>query len=177
MSLENIFYLSQSIASVAVVGSLIYLALQVRYAERSQRGIMQQGRADRTSSAALALADPELARVWSKGLSGDEELTPVEFMQWMLLCRASFLSGEDSLLQHKAGLLSPSAFKSYAAGARFYMANPGMRAAWKLSRAQFGSEFRSFGDSLVNEPLATRGVDMLSEWKTLVQADKNAATP
>jgi hypothetical protein len=47
MTLEQIFYLSQSIASVAVVGSLIYLGLQVRGAERSQRAIMQQGRADR----------------------------------------------------------------------------------------------------------------------------------
>jgi hypothetical protein len=49
MTLEQIFYLSQSVASVAVVGSLIYLGLQVRSAERSQRAIMQQGRADRAS--------------------------------------------------------------------------------------------------------------------------------
>ena len=47
MTLEQIFYLSQSVASIAVVGSLIYLGLQVRSAERSQRAIMQQGRADR----------------------------------------------------------------------------------------------------------------------------------
>jgi len=47
MTLEQIFYLSQSVASVAVVGSLIYLGLQVRSAECSQRAIMQQGRADR----------------------------------------------------------------------------------------------------------------------------------
>lgn len=46
MTLEQIFYLSQSVASVAVVGSLIYLGLQVRSAERSQRSIMQQGRED-----------------------------------------------------------------------------------------------------------------------------------
>jgi hypothetical protein len=43
MTLERIYYLSQSIASIAVVCSLIYLALQVRHAERSQRGVMQQG--------------------------------------------------------------------------------------------------------------------------------------
>jgi hypothetical protein len=52
MTLEQIFYLSQSVASVAVVGSLIYLGLQVRSAERSQRAIMQQGRPDRASNAA-----------------------------------------------------------------------------------------------------------------------------
>lgn len=72
MTLEQIFYLSQSIASVAVVGSLIYLGLQVRSAERSQRAIMQQGRADRASNAALAIASPELARVFQSGVAGDK---------------------------------------------------------------------------------------------------------
>jgi len=36
MTLEEIFYASQSVASIAVVGSLIYLGLQVRAADRSQ---------------------------------------------------------------------------------------------------------------------------------------------
>jgi hypothetical protein len=62
MSLEHIFYLSQSI--VAVIASLLYLAQQVRQAERVQRATMQQGRADRTSQASLATANPELARVF-----------------------------------------------------------------------------------------------------------------
>ena len=71
MTLEETFYLSQTIASVAVVGSLIYLGLQVRYAERAQRGIMQQDRADRTSHAALTLAQGGLASIWHRGAAGD----------------------------------------------------------------------------------------------------------
>ena len=131
MSLETIFYISQSVASVAVVGSLIYLALQVRSAERSQRAIMQQGRADRASQGAISIANPELARVFYKGTAGKTELTREEFTQWMMICRALFLSGEDSFLQYKAGQLDQMAFDSYLAGVRFYMASPGMRAAWR----------------------------------------------
>jgi hypothetical protein len=67
MSLEQIFYLSQTIASVAVVGSLVYLGLQVRAGDRNQRALMQQGRAARASQASLATARPELARIWRKG--------------------------------------------------------------------------------------------------------------
>ena len=100
MSLEDIFYLSQSVASVAVVGSLIYLGLQVRSSGRSQRAIMQQGRADRASQAAITLASPELVHVFHKGLAGHADLTREEFMQWMMICRALFLSGEDSFLQY-----------------------------------------------------------------------------
>src|SRR6476661_1262645 len=157
MSLEQIFYLSQTVASVAVVGSLVYLGLQVRAGDRNQRALMQQGRAVRASQASLATASPELARIWRKGLAGDSDFTQDEFSQWMLLCRASLLSGEDSFLQHKAGLLDKAAFDSYEAGARFFLASPGLRVAWKLIRLQFGNDFRTFCDALVaTTPVATK---------------------
>jgi hypothetical protein len=81
MTLEEIFYASQSVASIAVVGSLIYLGLQVRGADRSQRAIMQQGRADRASKASLTVAGTELARIWEKGMAGDPTLTREEVTQ------------------------------------------------------------------------------------------------
>ena len=96
MSLEQVFYLSQSLASIAVVGSLIYLGLQVRGADRSQRAIMQQGRADRASNASLTMANGELAHVWQRGMDADptmtrEEVTAVHvgiYAEWQKLVRA-----------------------------------------------------------------------------------------
>jgi hypothetical protein len=174
MTLEQIFYLSQSVASVAVVGSLIYLGLQVRSADRSQRAIMQQGRADRASNAALAIASPELARVFQKGVAGDPTLTRDELTQWMMVCRALFLSGEDSLLQYKAGQLDRRAYDSYVAGARFWMASAGMRAAWKLSAGQFGSEFREFGNSLLAQVPEAQVADAYSEWQRHLKSESPA---
>ncbi|MGD0189562.1 MAG: hypothetical protein ABSD74_02355 [Rhizomicrobium sp.] len=176
MTLEDIFYVSQSIASVAVVGSLIYVGLQVRQAERSQRGLMQQARADRTSTNSITVADPVLSRIWLKGMAGDADLTAVEFTQWMLICRSAFLSGEDSILQYKAGLLSKETYDTYVAGVRHFMATPGFRAGWKLSRMQFGPEFRDFTDSILNEIAPATSVDALSEWNALVLAEKAAVS-
>jgi hypothetical protein len=171
MSLEHIFYLSQSIAAVAVIASLLYLAQQVRQAERVQRATMQQGRADRTSQASLATANPELARVFQKGAAGDTELTREEFTQWMLMCRALFLSGEDSFLQHEAGMLSDAAFNSYVAGVKFYLSMPGMRAAWKLSEGQFGSEFRAFGNAMLAQTQCSQDADAYSQWRKLLGSE------
>jgi hypothetical protein len=166
MSLEHIFYVSQSIAAVAVIASLLYLAQQVRQAERVQRATMQQGRADRTTQASLAVASSELARVLQKGMAGDTELTREEFTQWMWMCRALFLSGEDSFLQHEAGMLSDAAFDSYVAGVKFYFSMPGMRAAWKLIESQFGSNFRSFGSAMPAQTKATsQKADAYDEWR------------
>ena len=171
MSLEQVFYLSQSLASIAVVGSLIYLGLQVRGADRSQRAIMQQGRADRASNASLTIANGELARVWQRGMDADPTMTREEVTQWLLVSRSAFLSGEDSFLQHKAGTLDPAAFDSYCAGVRTYMSYPGFRAAWKLSAAQFGKEFRAFVDAQVAATQTAFHVDIYAEWQKLVQAE------
>ena len=174
MSLEDIFYLSQSVASVAVVGSLIYLGLQVRSTERSQRAIMQQGRADRASRAAITLASPELVHVFHKGLAGHADLTREEFMQWMMICRAAFLSAEDSFLQHQDGQLDRKAFDSYVASVCFYMKSPGMRAAWKLSAGQFGSDFGDFVTALVEQTPVAQGPDAYAQWQQLVRAEGSA---
>ena len=168
MSLEHIFYVSQSIAAVAVIGSLLYLAQQVRQAERVQRATMQQGRADRTSQASLTLASSELVRVFQKGISGSADLTREEFTQWLWICRALFLSGEDSFLQHEAGMLSDAAFDSYVAGVNFYFSMPGMRAAWKLLESQFGSDFRAFGNSMLARAATSQNSDAYAEWQKLL---------
>ncbi len=175
MTLETIFYASQIVASVAVVGSLIYVGLQVRYAERSQRGLMQQARADRVSQASLTVADPALARIWMKGGAGDGDLTPIELTQWMVLARAAFLSGEDTVLQYRAGLMARETYETYVAGVRFYMAQPGFRVAWRLSRMQFGPEFRAFADSILKEVPVSEPADALAQWNALVAAEKGGA--
>lgn len=175
MTLEEIFYASQSIASIAVVGSLIYLGLQVRGADRSQRAIMQQGRADRASKASLAVAGAQLAQVWEKGMAADPTLTREEVAQWLLLCRAAFLSGEDSFLQHRAGTLDPAAFDSYCAGVRAYMSRAGFRAAWKISAAQFGKDFREFVETQITAAPISPNVDTYSLWQNALQAQKDGS--
>jgi hypothetical protein len=170
MSLEQISYLSQIIASVAVVGSLLYLAQQVRQAERNQRAMIQQGRADRTSAAALLVASPELATVFRKGVNG-EPLTREEFNQFLMLARGMLLSGEDSYLQHKVGLLDERAFDSWLASARVFMAAPGLRAMWRLTSHHYSREFREFSEkNIVNQPIAT-GADAYAAWQQQVQAE------
>ena len=82
-------------------------------------------------------------------MEGDPTLTREEVTQWLLMCRAAFLSGEDSFLQYQAGALDQAAFDSYCAGIRSFMSRAGFRAAWKLSAAQYGKHFREFVDAQV----------------------------
>jgi hypothetical protein len=176
MTLEQVFFVSQSIAAAAVVPSILYLAREVRQSERVQRATMQLGRADRASQASLTMATAELAQIWQKALSPKPDLTQEEFAQWALMCRASFLSGEDSYLQHKAGLLDEVAWSSYVAGVHFYLASPGMRAMWKVSSKQFGADFRTFVDDILAKVPVSCPADSYLAWQEQLRSETQQAT-
>lgn len=167
MSLEQIFYISQSVAAVAVVASIVYLALQVRQSERIQRAMVQQGRADRASHRAMIMASPDLAEVVQRGMAGNKELTREEFNQWTLICRSLFITVEDSFMQHKSGLLDDVAFHSFEAGTRTFFSSPGLRASWQLASGQYGKETRQFIDSIIKLSPVARPTDAFAEWLKL----------
>jgi hypothetical protein len=174
MSLEQIFYVSQSVAAIAVVASIVYLAQQVRQSERIQRAMVQQGRADRASHRSIIMASRELARVVQKGMVGSKELTREEFDQWTLICRSLFITVEDSFMQRKAGLLDDVAFHSFEAGTSTFFSSPGLRASWQLASGQYGKETRQFIDSMIKRSPPPRTTDAYSEWLRLVQTQETA---
>jgi hypothetical protein len=76
--------------------------------------------------------------------------------------------------QHTAGTLEQAAFDSYCAGVRTYMSFPGFRAAWKLSAAQFGKEFRAFVDAHIAVTPLAPDVDLYTEWQRVVHSELGA---
>ncbi len=172
MGLTEIATIASIVSSAAVALSLVYVAMQVRQAERNQRGLMQQGRADRVGAANIQLATSELASVWIKGMQAPETLASEELERFIILCRAAFISGEDSFLQHKAGLLDEAAFRSYAAGVRGQLSGSrGMRVAWRMLSGQFGLEFVAFVDSALSQATHEVPSDRLARWRQLLEED------
>jgi hypothetical protein len=171
MSLSDLASLGSFVSGVAVLVSLIYLALQVRQAERNQRGLMQQGRAERVADHTLRMAEPGLAEVYWKGVNKPEDLSIAELDRFVSICRASFLSAEDSVLQHKAGLLDEASYRAFLAGWRFVAALPGICAAWQITSQLYGSDFSTVMDELTREALPSRSDDeRLGLWKAAVRS-------
>jgi hypothetical protein len=174
MGLSDLASVGSFVSGVAVLVSLIYLALQVRQAERNQRALMQQGRANRVSDSCMRMAEPGLSLIFSKGRDGDESLTLEQLDQYMNICRAAFLSGEDSFLHHLTGQLDEAAYRSFVTGIRSLFRMPGVRAAWRLSSHQYGDEFVQFMDGLMKETRAAAESDRLGQWIEAVQSEKSA---
>jgi hypothetical protein len=175
LTLSDVASLAGIVSSAAVALSLVYVAIQVRQAEKNQRALMQQGRADRAWEGAFRVADPALSVVFYKGLRTPAELSADELDQFISICRAAFLSSEDSFLQHKSGLLDRTAYASFVTGLRGYVtAGPGLRAAWRLTAAQFGAEYVAFMDDIVSSTPHAAETDRLARWKEVVRSDQGA---
>ena len=158
------------VSSAALTISLIYVALQVRQAEKNQRGLMQQGRANRLDALLLNMAEPQLATVWLKGSQTPADFSALELEQFLLICRAVFLSAEDSFLQHKAGLLDDAAFRSFSLGARGQlMGSLGARAAWRLLAHQFGPEFVAFMEEQLAHAAALEAPNHNEQWSAALK--------
>jgi hypothetical protein len=106
MSLSDLASLGSFVSGLAVLISLIYLAIQVQQAEQNQKAQIQQGRAARLVDLQLRLADSANAEIYVRGMNGEafEAATDVQRFRGLIL--ASLYSMEDTFLQHKAGLLA-----------------------------------------------------------------------
>jgi hypothetical protein len=156
--------------------SLIYLALQVRQTERNQQISIRHSRVSRTVELHLALADPAVADAWLHGSGSPQEITRTEVSQFIHLCRAHFFHFEDSFYQREEGLLNDDAFETVVAGARMLARSPGLRAAWKIARRNFGGRFLDFMDGVVAKSAAEPPVDLsLEAWKVAFASEASAA--
>jgi hypothetical protein len=172
MSLSALASLGSFVSGFSVLISLIYLGLQVRQTERNQEISIRHSRVSRTVDLHLALADPAVANAWFHGSANPQQLTQIELSQFINLCRAHFFHFEDSFYQREEGLLNDDAFETVVAGARLLTRSPGIRAAWKLARANFGGPFLKFMDGVVAESAAEPPVDLSVEaWKAAFAAE------
>ena len=172
MSLSDLASLASVVSGFAVLISLIYLALQVRQTERNQQISIRHSRVSRTVDLHLALADPAVADAWLHGLRSPQDITQTEVSQFINLCRAHFFHFEDSFYQREEGLLNDDAFETVVAGARLLARSPGVRAAWRIARPNFGGRFLTFMDGVVDGSAVHPPLDLsLEAWKAAYASD------
>jgi len=164
MSLSDLASLGSFVSGVAVLISLIYLALQVRQAEKNQQSLMQQGQATRVCDMLLRYAEPELARIYGKGMAG-EDLTEVELVQFSSVLRAQLIARQDTFLQHERRLTPEPAFYTLRLTTQDAMRAPGARAMWRNVRHMYGPSFRAFIDEAIQGPASPPVSNDLELWK------------
>jgi hypothetical protein len=169
MSLEEISFLSQIIAAVAIAISLVFVAVQLNQAEVTQRAMMHQARTQRGMDMALRSADSHLVQAMGHIIQLDMNTSPAHFVQMSSLIRAMVLNLADVAWQHKAGLLDKRTLDNTAAPLRGLFAFQGLRAVWLMNRASFAGEIADTFNSLVIEgvPVQTQAADPIAAWRAI----------
>ena len=164
MSLSDLASLGSFVSGVAVLVSLIYLALQVRQAEKNQRAAIRQGRADRTAAIVLAAANPGLAEDLVRAIIGAPDLTQKQLFQFGRYCFAMLNNYEDNFSQNRDGLLTDSAFATVVSTMEQAFRLPSFRVQWKRLRGSFEGEFAEFLDRLIARTPVEQPSFNVAEW-------------
>ncbi|HEY1710814.1 MAG TPA: hypothetical protein VGG10_21280 [Rhizomicrobium sp.] len=166
MTLSDIANIGDFLSAIAVMISLIYLALQVRQAEKSQRSIANQGVATRSTEIVRWSAEPHISALRTRVIAGDTDFTAQEIMQLSFILRVSLLAVQDSYLQHNAGLTDDITFNSAVGGVMSLLASPVYRALWLRTRSYYSVETQAYIDRLIAETPLVEPVDIVSRFRS-----------
>lgn len=150
MTLENIYYVGQTIAVFAILGTLIILVIQMRQANRLARSTANQFQIDAMKSGAKMFVDaPDLMDVCLRGNKAPQDLSGTEFGQYVVMRMTLWRTWEGMHQQHLAGMVDPELWEAHLMQAKIALAEPGARAVWALTRPVFTKTFQQFYEAMM----------------------------
>ena len=155
MNWDAIGAVGEVLGAVAVVVSLLYLAIQMRSQSRETRlSTINNSLAEWNSLLALVANSPELADIWNRGLK-NETLPEEEEVRFRAFANSYFRVIEGLYLQHLEGRLDDRIWKGVGNGATAMLAASGLRRFWGHRKEWYCPEFREFVESAFNTSEST----------------------
>jgi hypothetical protein len=147
MTLESMFYLSQTVAAFAIVGSLLFVGMEVRNSNRESRHrtIEEMIQNYRDTRSAVIL-NPEVAANWIAGLHNFSALTPVDKVRFLVHATNFFSTHESVFLHYRDGRMDRELYEPQQRYLTEFFGYPGLKAAWDSRRNYFHSAFREMVD-------------------------------
>ena len=136
------------IGAVAVVGSLIYLATQIRAQIRESRIAAIRETTANLMDGYTPLQEPHLADVWTRGSKDYESLTESEKVQFIAFVNRYLLALQSAFYQASDGHLDKRLWTGIAAHVGAVISTPGVRQMWPLRKHSYSEDFRAFLESV-----------------------------
>ena len=135
------------VGGIAVIVTLIYLAVQVRQNTRSTRlASMQSAMLAAQNIGMLPAQDRDLARVVRVGLATPDELDDDELQQFRYFLMSMLRVHEDMFVQHRAGVVDDETWMARSSSLRTIFSMPGGWKVWDASTA-YREDFRTWMQS------------------------------
>ena len=151
-NLESLASLGEIVGAIAVVVSLLYLAVQVRQNTRAQRLENASRILDRTASMQGALSrDSAMSVLFSKGVSDPSKLTPQERIQFTWAMYEFFGALEFMYLAANENSIPEEIWQRWSSAAAWWLTFPGVQAWWNARPIPFADSFSSYIESLLDD--------------------------
>jgi hypothetical protein len=150
VTLENTFYLSQTFAALAIVGSLLFVGMEVRSSNQVNRHrIIEELLADYRAVKMGCATNADVARAWLSGLRDFAALDPVDKVRFSLTADLFFQTHQSLYLHYRDGRMGGELYEPARLNMTDFLGYPGLQAVWDLRRHHFHSAFRSMVDDTV----------------------------
>lgn len=140
--------LAEIIGAVAVVISLVYLAIQVR---QNTAAVAAQAAHDALAAVRELnqhlMANPPMARIWRIGQEDPSALAEAERDQFAHIVFTFFKTAEAVHAQFIKGTLDPDTWQAWERAFMTWGKSPGFAAYWSLRKRLFTPAFRALYDS------------------------------
>lgn len=150
MTLDQLAIVSQIVAAVGVIGSLIFVGLQVHQSNRMMRASAIRHHAERIQSVSKAIFEsPDLANIWLQGGQDIDTLSPAERVRFINFYVYILRIWEQLHLQKEAGSMDQQMWQANVTILRDIHTMSGAAAAWRLRRHLFSRRFQKFYEGFV----------------------------
>jgi hypothetical protein len=143
--------LGEVVGAIAVVASIVYLAMQVRENTRSSRSATRQAISDAIVAANMIWAQSEsFSQVFQDHLDG-KELPEHQALQLSGYCYAYLRNWENVHYQYRSGMLSDEEWRGFRLNVKALLQVSAFRDFWAREREVFSLAFRREVEGLVGE--------------------------
>ena len=148
MNWEAIGAVGEIIAALAVVGSLAYLAIQIRQQNSETRIAAMHDISVGFRDVLETIATGVIADVLQSAIEDYESLSLADRMRLIAAVGKTFRVWEEAYFLHEAGRLEPRIWKGMVGQFNGYMSLRPFIEIWAIRKQYFDEEFRRFVDGL-----------------------------
>ena len=151
MTLEDLGNIGEFVGAIAVVVSLLYLAMQIRQNTRTVRTSTYQAVLDASLRVnENVLLDPALSRIFQVGRRDPAQLDEEELARFRVLVGQHLGLYEALHLQHRQGAIDDDFYSGRLDALRRLIVQPGIRATWdRRGKAYYARSFAALVDGLI----------------------------
>ena len=177
MTLEQIYYISQLISTVALLASVIYLGRQTHLVAKGQFAQMHQARSEQFQEVMLKMTDPDFGPLVTSATHGDVTLTDEQIQRFYFYAVTAIRIFEEMYRQWREGTIADNRWETSKRTLAAIIRSAGYRSCYWAIRASLDKDFASLIDEiLAKEPIAL-ALDLPDQWRSGVErAMSNGST-